>query len=174
MIELKDYQQDFDFTYQFNNNGDVYGSDHHHFPYIHNPDQIHCQRLHPIIDVTDLNQYCITQIKILVRPDHRDPLKYILNTHYGHDYTITTSDIDMVDIMAKGINKAQGALLIAKHYGLTMEDIYAAGDGENDICLFETFKHHCVMDSAEISARSKAKIACGSVAEAIRMWLDQG
>lgn len=169
--DLKSYQDEYDFTYQFNCEGKVYGSDHHHFPFINNPKKMHCQRNHPIFQMDAIHDYCITQIKILVSPDQRDTLKAALNNRFKDGYTITTSDIDMIDIMANNIDKAHGALSIMSHYGLTIDDIYALGDGENDICLFETFKHHCVMDSAESNVLSHAKHQAKTVAQALQEWM---
>lgn len=48
----------------------------------------------------------------------------------GH---VTTSGYGSVDIVGPGVNKASGLAVLAKHYGLTLEeDLAAFGDGLND------------------------------------------
>ena len=168
---LRNYQDRFDFTFQFMSQGKFYGSDHHHFPYIHNPSKMHIQKDHPIFDVNHILDYRITQIKILVEPNDRDGLKKILSDHFKDGNTITTSDIDMVDITGNHVNKAHGIEVIMDAYGLTKASVFVCGDGENDICMFESFPNHCVMDSAETTVKSFAKHHATSVAAALQQWM---
>lgn len=65
------------------------------------------------------------------------------------------------DIICKGNNKAHGIDTMIKHYGITIDDTMAFGDGGNDICMLQ----HVGLGIAMGNAREEVKNAANFVTD---------
>ena len=68
-----------------------------------------------------------------------------IRTTYGDKLTVLTNGRS-IDIVPKGVNKAQGLYRVMEHFGVSKEDIIAVGDNFNDIDMLREF-HSYAMES---------------------------
>lgn len=79
------------------------------------------------------------------------------NEKYG-DYIRGTSSGNMtIDLVHKGINKANGVADMLQHYGITQEELIAFGDGENDIGMLKACGYSYAMKNANEKTKEVAK-----------------
>lgn len=79
------------------------------------------------------------------------------NEKYG-DYIRGTSSGNMtIDLVHKGINKAQGVADMLKYYGIAQKDLIAFGDGENDVGMLKACGYSYAMTNANEKAKKAAK-----------------
>ena len=62
----------------------------------------------------------------------------------------------MVDIFPKETSKLRGIEAVAKHVGLTMEDVIAFGDGMNDVEMIEGVNFGIAMGNAQPEVKAVA------------------
>lgn len=62
-----------------------------------------------------------------------------------HDYDIFKCDPDWIEVMPKGVNKANAILRIAEENNITKDEIMAFGDAENDLEMFAAVKYGIAM-----------------------------
>ncbi|WP_318504959.1 Cof-type HAD-IIB family hydrolase [Bacillus sp. T3] len=70
-----------------------------------------------------------------------------------------------VDVMPLGGSKAEGIQQLVKRLGFKMEDVYAFGDGLNDLEMLETVGTGVAMGNAVNELKEKAKFITKDVAE---------
>ena len=79
----------------------------------------------------------------------------------------------VVDVVPYGISKATGLAFLCDKLCIPREDIYTAGDADNDIPLMEFGMHGmCVADSPE-EVKSHAKVICTDAAEYLMQILQE-
>lgn len=62
---------------------------------------------------------------------HSEEVQQILENHPEINFLRTTGDY--IEILKKGVDKGSGILTLANALGCKKRDIYAAGDGYNDV-----------------------------------------
>lgn len=77
------------------------------------------------------------------------------------------SDPNCLDIVPKGVSKADGLKRLAKHLHIKPSEIAVIGDAYNDIPMFEMTPNSFCMSSAPIEVRDKAQHIVDDVYEAI-------
>ena len=65
-----------------------------------------------------------------------------------HDVSIVRSDPQLLQIMGAGSSKGAALRLVAKHYGVPMEQVMALGDAVNDVPMLEAAGVAVAMDNA--------------------------
>lgn len=81
------------------------------------------------------------------------------------ELTITSSAEWNVEITAARAKKGRMAQIAADFYGVTPQEVWVFGDGENDRSLFELFPHSCAMGNAVFPLRQMAEKVIESNAE---------
>jgi Cof subfamily protein (haloacid dehalogenase superfamily) len=79
-------------------------------------------------------------------------------------------------VTARGISKASAALALAKHYGLTLDQVAMIGDGDNDISVLQVVGLPIAMGNASPGAMAAARhvvarVENNGLAEAIALAL---
>lgn len=69
------------------------------------------------------------------------------------------------DVLPKGGSKAEGIKALMKHVGFRLEDVYAFGDGLNDIEMLQAVGHGVAMGNAEDEVKRHADYVTKDVAE---------
>jgi len=79
-------------------------------------------------------------------------------------------NLNYINIIPKGISKASGIAVVAKHSGVEVENIYVVGDDLNDIPMFERYKGYAVSNSKK-EVKEKSIKVCSSVSLLIKDYL---
>lgn len=80
------------------------------------------------------------------------------------DYLTPFLNHNTVDVPPKGVDKAGGVLRIADALGVKREDIFAVGDGANDVPMLKAF-HGFAMERSAPEAHAAVKGRCATIAE---------
>lgn len=88
----------------------------------------------------------------------------------------TSSEPDLLDVSAEGVNKGDGVRILAEHLGLVKEQICVFGDYWNDIPMLEAAGLPIAMDNGDSRVKASALAITGSndedgVASAIRKYI---
>lgn len=67
------------------------------------------------------------------------------------------------DIVKKGVSKASGIDVVLKHYGFSLEEAMAFGDGGNDIAMLDHVPHSVAMGNASDEVKRHARYVTDSV-----------
>jgi hydroxymethylpyrimidine pyrophosphatase-like HAD family hydrolase len=67
-----------------------------------------------------------------------------------------------LDIVDPHINKAEGLLRVAEHFGAERADVIAVGDNANDMDMIRTFRSYAMANGVEA-----LRAAAGAVAESV-------
>ncbi len=67
------------------------------------------------------------------------------------------------DIVKKGVSKASGIDVVLKHYGFSLEETMAFGDGGNDIAMLDHVPHSVAMGNASDEVKRHARYVTDSV-----------
>lgn len=122
-----------------------------------------------VMDVKDIDITLGTErIQIFVSKEKRDELRAFLESQ-NYPVTITTSDVDLIDIGPLNSSKGIAIEEICHHYGIAKENLVVAGDSENDITMFEVTDHSYCIDHAEPDVLNSAKHTVASVEEIIKL-----
>ncbi|MEZ0537802.1 Cof-type HAD-IIB family hydrolase [Caldicellulosiruptoraceae bacterium PP1] len=92
------------------------------------------------------------------------------------DIETTKSDINILEVMKKGVNKRKGLEKLCNYLGINREEVVAIGDNENDIEMIEFAGFGVAMGNAIDELKEKADFITSNywedgVAEAIRYVL---
>jgi Cof subfamily protein (haloacid dehalogenase superfamily) len=72
------------------------------------------------------------------------------------DVSIVRSDPNLVQIMDAGASKGEALRLVAKHYGVPMEQVMAIGDAVNDVPMLQAAGVAIAMDNAHPDVKAVA------------------
>jgi Cof subfamily protein (haloacid dehalogenase superfamily) len=73
----------------------------------------------------------------------------MLQHQFGRRFQVVVSQEDRLEILPRGISKAWGLAHLADHLGVARDDVWAAGDADNDREMLLWAGHPCVMGQAE-------------------------
>ncbi len=65
-------------------------------------------------------------------------------------------DVDFINVLAPGISKGKALEVLASHFGISMNEIMAIGDGTNDISLFSSVGLAIAMGNASDEVKAVA------------------
>ena len=109
----------------------------------------------------------LLRIQIFVRPEQKDELMtQIKQLDLGA--TITSSDVNLIDLGPLNCSKAHAIDFLRKKYGLKREDIYVVGDSDNDLPMFETTSNMYCMTNGTDRLKQAANHIVDSVADLLR------
>lgn len=94
---------------------------------------------------------------------HEDVLrKWIpaIKEQLGNDFWIGLTSPCWLEIMPKGITKGSALTALAKELDVSMEQVMAFGDGENDIEMLTAVKYGIVMENALANVKKVAYTIC--------------
>jgi Cof subfamily protein (haloacid dehalogenase superfamily) len=106
-------------------------------------------------------------------------MQSIPNIQYSSAGTPDMPDAVFTSVTQIGTSKLEGATALARHYGVSLEEVMMVGDGDNDIEILEGVGWSVAMDNASPRARAAAKYIVGDVedgglADAIELALEAG
>lgn len=104
-------------------------------------------------------------------PEKAQEMARMINRDYSDHLSAYTVE-GCLDVIPKGINKAEGIRNYVSLTGLDDCEIYAAGDGRNDVIMIEAF-HGVAMRNGVKEAKDAAEIIVGDIAELIEMLMKE-
>ncbi len=68
---------------------------------------------------------------------------------FGERLSVTCAGVDWLDIMNRGVDKGVGIARLCDHLGVSVSDVVACGDTDNDVEMLETVGHGYLVANAE-------------------------
>ncbi len=104
----------------------------------------------PLYSVQELDVLKEDIIKVLIRSDDSHLIDK-LNEDINEDGTLTIvkSEVDLVDIMARGVSKGSGLEFLSRHFNIDLKRTVVFGDNHNDISMFQVAGLSIAMGNAE-------------------------
>lgn len=104
-------------------------------------------------------------------------LEIKLKKHYNKLLNVFRSEPFFLEVMPKGIDKAQSLLKLLSGLGLTNEEMICCGDGFNDISMIETAGLGVAMENANDTVKAAADYITSSnddngIVKVIRKFMD--
>ncbi|MFC4401501.1 HAD family hydrolase [Gracilibacillus xinjiangensis] len=126
----------------------------------------------PLIEGIDfLDQYgeSIHASKYMLLGEEQDLVKIQteLLSHFTDNIESYLSDPNCLDIVPKGVSKAEGLKALAQHLQMEPNEIAVVGDSYNDIPMFEMTPNSYAMSTAPAAVQQKASHVVDDVFEAI-------
>lgn len=106
----------------------------------------------PYVFSQDINKVCMIQTREFFE-DNLDALRQDLK-----DYDLLMVGPQWLEIMPKGVSKASGLKHVADKLGITMDEVMAFGDAENDIHMLEAAGIGVAMGNAMDTVKEKADL----------------
>ena len=91
-----------------------------------------------------------------MKAEDTKPLLAALQAEFGQVLKITSSGFGSIDLMKKGVDKAQGLDLMLKRWNLGHNDLIAFGDGGNDIEMLTHAKYGYAMENGDSKVKDIA------------------
>jgi len=129
---------------------------------------------------TDLDRFAgrsPTKAILLADPQERDRLWEHFRAELDGQATVTRSDPEYLEFMARDVNKGTALPVLAGHFGISTSEILAMGDADNDQELLEQAGLGVAVANARDVAKKAARFvtrrtsAEGAVAEAVERWV---
>lgn len=99
-------------------------------------------------------------ITVAVEPDAMATMTSYVENHFGNQVSISPwgGKYSIVEIAAKGIQKATGVKILADYYGISQADIIAIGDEHNDTTMIDYAGLGVAMKNAIPSIKKAANV----------------
>ena len=121
-------------------------------------------------ELTAMDRYAQIVIS-MAEKEYAGDLAERINEHFP-DAVEAYANKYVVDVVPKGISKADGLARIVKPTGIAEEDVYTVGDADNDIPLIMYGCNGYCMDMAEEHVKAHARHTCRCIAEMVRKILE--
>jgi len=130
-----------------------------------------------VTDLTRLIGTAPTKLILLASPPERDRLHDTFQADLGGAVNVTKSDPEYLEFMARDVDKGTALPILAAHYGLSVGEILAMGDADNDRLLLSRAGLGVAVANAGEAVKAAAKRVTGrtnsegAVAEAVERWV---
>jgi hypothetical protein len=97
--------------------------------------------------------------KLLILPglEHREAVFQDMKNTFGDRLYLVKTSPDRIEIMHPGVNKKEGIAHLTRRYGISLDDVMAVGDGENDLPMLCNAGLGVVMGDATESVRKEGE-----------------
>lgn len=123
------------------------------------------------LDIIDPNS-SNDRIQVFSPPDNINQLRELIGSQ-NYQTTITSSDIDMLDLVPLDCSKGISIMEMSKKFNVNIDDIIVVGDSENDIPMFNVTKNSYCISHAKDFVRNSASAVVSSVEELINIELNK-
>lgn len=90
----------------------------------------------------------LNKLIILAKEEALQAHRPVLTQLLHNEAVITKAVPEMLEILPHGTSKGHGVRILLDHYGLSLEECLAFGDGENDIEMFEAVRYGIAVANA--------------------------
>jgi hypothetical protein len=101
--------------------------------------------------IAPIDQFCtqpITKLLLLGPPHMLARLEPLLYQAFANRCTLLHMDQHLIQIMHPAVSKAAALRLVARHYGVPMQQVMAIGDAPNDVGMLQASAVGIAMDNA--------------------------
>lgn len=148
-------------------------SDLDHYPYVLSRPSIRKRETwdhpHVIVNYDDIKKWKVHKFFVFVHPEDMLALRTLVKEKFQGKYEVNSCDLDLIEILPKNVSKANGIRQFARYQNLTMNQIAAIGDSDNDVSMLEACEVSFCMDHTEKAVQDKATFIVKSVREAIEL-----
>ena len=99
----------------------------------------------------------ISKIFLICNPSETDEIEMSLKTRFP-EYAIVKSDNYLIEIMARGVSKAESVKLMCMRYGIPLSSAIAFGDNYNDEEMLRTVGYGFLMGNAPALLASRISL----------------
>ena len=113
----------------------------------------------PVRQVDDMKSYVDFQVPKFLMLDEGDYLVTVeprVKAAMGRDFSVYRSEEYFLEVMPKGIDKAQSLSRLLAHLGLVKDQMIACGDGYNDLTMIQYAGLGVAMENAVLPVRKAA------------------
>jgi len=130
--------------------------------------------------LTDLDRFSgisPTKLILLSPPDECERRYREFQAELDGEASVTRSDPEYLEVMAPGVDKGAAFPVLARHFGISTEEILAMGDADNDRQLIQQAGLGVAVANARDSVKAAAAAVTertnseGAVAEAVNRWV---
>lgn len=104
----------------------------------------------------DYVQFPVVKFLMLDQGDHLAKVESKVKTALGQDYSVYRSEPYFLEILPKGIDKAESLKLLLKKIGVEREEMIACGDGYNDLSMISYAGLGAAMENAVLPVKEAA------------------
>jgi len=90
----------------------------------------------------------VTKLMFLADPAVITRLEEAIGPAYQDEVSVVRTDDNLLQIMHKKVSKAVALQVVAKHYGVALENVMAIGDAPNDVGMLQVAGVSIAMDNA--------------------------
>lgn len=101
--------------------------------------------------IAPLETFCdgqVTKLLFLSDPKTISTLEYAIAQAHQDDVTVVRTDDNLIQIMDRRVSKAVALQVVARHYGVELENVMAIGDAPNDVGMLQVAGVAIAMDNA--------------------------
>jgi Cof subfamily protein (haloacid dehalogenase superfamily) len=98
----------------------------------------------------------VTKLLLLGDPRMTLRLEQRIDEQFGQKVSVVRTDDHLLQIMDKRVSKATALQIVARHYGLTLEEVMAIGDAPNDVAMLQIAGVSVAMDNAHALVKAIA------------------
>ena len=113
----------------------------------------------PLRQVENMREYVAFQVPKFLMLDDGDYLEMVeprVKAAMGRDFSVYRSEPFFLEVMPKGIDKAQSLGRLLECLGLSREEMIACGDGYNDLTMIQYAGLGVAMENAVLPVRNAA------------------
>lgn len=113
----------------------------------------------PLRQIDNMEEYIDFQVPKFLMLDDGDYLVTVepkVKAAMGRDFSVYRSEEFFLEIMPKGIDKAQSLERLLTHLGMTKDEMIACGDGYNDLSMIRYAGLGVAMENAVLPVRNAA------------------
>ena len=133
----------------------------------------------PLVEIEDIRSYLTFEVPKFLFVDDGGYLAMVeprVKAALGKNFSVYRSDPYFLEILPKGIDKAQSLERLLGHLGISRERMIACGDGYNDLSMIRYAGLGVAMENAVLSLRKEADYITSSnnddgVAEVIEKFM---
>lgn len=90
-----------------------------------------------------------------------------MQKEYG-EYLCPLPNGNWLDIVLRGVNKAEGLMRVAEHFGCGREDVIAVGDNRNDTDMLRAFRSYAMANGV-----AEARAAAGAITQSVTALIER-
>lgn len=124
---------------------------------------VKAEELHEsLADYTERTGKRLTKILVIDTPEATRARNGRMKEKFGENFYFCISKPYFLEILKKGVSKAVGIERVAAEYGLTMADVMAVGDGDNDIPMIRAAALGVAVANASTELKAEADLIAPS------------
>ena len=124
--------------------------------YAHKESKINHLTLRQVDDMEEHVNFPVAKFLLLDDGDYLATVEPKVKAAMGKNFAVYRSEPYFLEVLPKGIDKAQSLERLLQHLGMTKEEMIACGDGYNDLTMIQYAGLGVAMENAVLPVRKAA------------------